>query len=647
MKQTLQPSTGGTAWIRATFRTLCTAALLLLTAGVFLCALGPSRALRAAAVPEDRTIKSPRSIGSWLDEAFGCVVKMENHADRRDALVAMVEIMDGPLVKKNYARVAAVARGLEPSHYGRSVIYALMQAQARVGMYDEAYDTLKKFEEIYRLRGGLMYIIEQQARAGLYDAALGMAEMFDHDSSKRGATVVVAGIMAEAGKYEDALKLAETIKEDTYRMRALILIGNAYLAAGDVKSSKKVFDAAVKLVRENKRSQENLLCEIAMALCESGLWEDAWGIIQGVKYGSDKNKIIKMIMEGANKAGKFDLSLKVARASTSDKGRAQCLAEVAVAQARAGQRAAAEKAFAEATALYRNAQYIKPEFKANALAALARARGLAGMKEEAAKIFAEAVEIAGKVEPETSRGHYLDIIIKAQTEAGMFDEALETARKFKEAVIRAQLLKTIGQAQAKAGKIAEAEKTAVEVEKAVEETKNDPKEYVYRNAKQYVSHIYLDIARARVAAGDIDKALAYLPKFTDGYYSGRLIIDVAQHYARAGKADEAAKTYRMALEKIYSGAHRHLGGLLADIVKGYVELGMFEQAIGVVRQMDSAYFQIPLMALIGERMAATARIEDVVDRYARIKTANVMSRAWYCIGVARGLAKNKEVKKSD
>ncbi len=245
------------------------------------------------------------------------------------------------------------------------------------------------------------------------------------------------------------------------------------------------------------------------------------------------------------------------------------LAEVAVAQAKAGQRAAAKQTFERAR---QTAQQVADAYwRAKALTEIAVAQAKAGQRAAAKQTFERALQIAQMTKDAFQRVTILSAIATKQAEAGQFDWALQTAQAIKGTYWRTKTLQAIAELRAGAKRRARTRHPRWNLIDAY-----SPDEVAYARTL------------SQADAGHLDQALQSAQEIVDAFFRASALAVVASGQAKAGQVRQARDTVAEALQaaqKIKSPRTRALA--LAHIAAVQAEAGQIDQALQTAKQLVS------------------------------------------------------------
>jgi tetratricopeptide (TPR) repeat protein len=436
---------------------------------------------------------------------------------------------------KVFGEAVKVAESIEDAWNRSEALTEIAEAMGKAGSVEEA---MKVFEEAVRLaeRIGnpqwrsmpLGEIAEMMAQVGMFEEAVRVAERIGDPRRRSKALGEIAKAMAEVGKFEDALKVAEGI-EDVQKRSARL--GQIMATAGSLGNAVWVAESI------EARWRSEALREIAKAMAEAGMSEEAVTVAAGIED-----------------AGRRSVGLR----------------EIATAMARAGRVEEAKKVFQEGVKV---AEQIKDAWhRSTALEEIATAMAEAGRFEEARKV-AERIEIAGR------RSEALRGIATAMAKAGrveepkkVFEEAVRVAERIGDPRWRSEALTGIATAMAKAGRVEEPWKVFEEAVRVAERIGNP----------QWRSKALGKIAEMMVQVGMFEEAVSVAEGIEGAWRRSEALREIAKAMAAAGRVEEAVRVG----ERIEDAAWG--SGALKGIAKAMAEAGLFEEAVGVAEGIEGA-----------------------------------------------------------
>ncbi len=318
-------------------------------------------------------------------------------------------------------------------------------------------------------------------------------------------------------------------------------------------------------------------------------------------------------------------ALKLARRIRNEGKRAWVLGRIAEGQARAGDLSGARDTTQQALAL---AQLISiQKLRAGMFVVIIKARIEAGD-------FEQAVEIASTIDDQDMRDGALAEVAKTQAETGDIAQALEVARTIDSEDVRDGVLAEIAKVQAQAGAIAQAftlTKTITDKEQKIRglsavaeelaklDNTTDLRELTQPLAakEQQVGRLAI-LATGLAAAWStyecvIDQALTLVLKGLESSFHAKdyvtCLVDIAKLQAQAGDFTGARKSFSQAFtaaqalpeEDHYEGWSRR--GLLCDIAKEQAGAGNVEQALALVQMVTPQEERVRPMIDIAKEQA--------------------------------------------
>ena len=199
----------------------------------------------------------------------------------------------------------------------------------------------------------------------------------------------------------------------------------------------------------------------------------------------------------------------------------------------------------------------KEHGRAQVFAEIAEAQAAAGDARGAARSLSDAREAAQWEESGIVRRLAFNHIVEAQAANGDVQGALTTARGIEDGTMRDWAVADIAKAQAEAGDIQGALTTARGIE-----------------GKFQRDRVFSDVARAQAEAGDIQGALTTARGIGDGFQRARAFSDIARAQAAAGDARGAARSLSDAREAAQGiGAFSWRARAFSDIARAQAETG--------------------------------------------------------------------------
>ena len=339
----------------------------------------------------------------------------------------------------------------------------------------------------------------------------------------------IASAKAGDGNFGGAFNTAKKIEDVNIRASALFQIALEAAQAGDFRTAEVYLERG--LATENieayviTRHRYKVLTDIVSAQARAG---DLWDALSNVQKmdAESRARALKGIALGQAQAGHFWGAFHAAMKIEYARSRDKVLADIVSAQAQAG----------DVKGALANARKIGQHHYPFALADIAVAQAKSGDKIKAKEMFGQALAAAEKFREKSS---VLMKIASAQAQAGDAEGARNTAEKLKFALYRARVLIKIAAAQAQAGDVDGAKQSFAEALAAATEMEERGKETL------------MDIVIAQAQAGDVEGALNAARK--SGLASvPRVLSKIAVAQVQAGDDEGALNT----AEKIENASSR-------------------------------------------------------------------------------------------
>ena len=233
----------------------------------------------------------------------------------------------------------------------------ILAAQARAGLMKRAMETTRRIQDPRLIMVALRDIAQAQARAGREEEALAAAEIIPESRTQIEALAIIADTQARHGYtqaaqdtasllYSMARHLKTPSEQVTYATRAAITL----YRTGDPDGA----DDALHLARltadkiGTTPARGAAWRQVAGAMADLDRLDDALDLARQVAHRSDKASVLIAAAQSAIRADRLDLAMELAREIHAERYRVLVLGEVAVAKARAGDRAGAEAVMDEA-----------------------------------------------------------------------------------------------------------------------------------------------------------------------------------------------------------------------------------------------------------------------------------------------------------
>lgn len=354
----------------------------------------------------------------------------------------------------------------------------------------------------------------------------------------------IAAAQARAGDVTGALQTAAAIKEGSMRSAALRDIALAQVRAGDQAAAARTLEQAVQAAAAFNPALQN----IAVVRAELGDVAGALQVAADVEVEFMKYDTLVDIARVLSDRGDFTGALRAAAAIPDDKHwKSTSLSDIAQAQAKAGDMAAATSTFEESL---RIATALKAP---GALVSVATARAKAGDLEGAFRTAALIKKYNHKKSSQNFLSFALRGIAAAQAGNGDLVGALQTAFTIEGDVLKEYALRDIAVAQARAGDVTGALQTASTIQ-------GD-------SAKSHT--MLIAIAEAQAKAGDRAAAARTFEQAFQSLVNGPMppgrvddvLVEIAAAQVRAADLKGALRT--AALIKTYTQKSVALRGIAA------------------------------------------------------------------------------------
>ena len=329
--------------------------------------------------------------------------------------------------------------------------------------------------------------------------------------------------------------------------------------------------------------------------------------------------------------------------------RAQALAELAGALARAGETGRARRVAEEAMSVAERIE--SPWGRAQALVEVAGALARAGDTGRARRIAENAVNVAERIESPWDRAQALASVVGALVRAGRIDEALDAAERIEFPWEHAGTLVYVADALARAGDTGRARRVAEEAMSVAERIEDPWKRVrdlagvvdalaragdtgrarrVVEGAVNVAERIEDPWDRARDLAGlagalarvgRIDEALDVAERIEDPWDRAQALAEVVGALARVGEIGRARRIAENAVsvaERIESLWKR--AQALAEVVGALARAGetgrarrIAENAVSVAERIEGPWERIGTLAVVVGALARVCRIDEVLD----------------------------------
>ena len=340
-------------------------------------------------------------------------------------------------------------------------------------------------------------------------------------------------------------------------------------------------------------------------------------------FSSDKNVHVV--------AFRFIVAENMAKQIGCLQARAQALAELAGALARAGETGRARRVAEEAVSVAERIE--SPWGRAQALAEVVGALARAGETGRARRIAENAVNVAERIESPWDRAQAL---AGALARVGRIDEALNVAERIKDPWGRAQALAEVVGALARAGETGRARRiaeNAVSVAERIEdpwerigtlavvvgalarvcridevlditEQIEDPEEHAWALAR---------VVDALVQADRIDEALDMAERIEDPWKRAQALAEVVGALARVGEIGRARRIAENAVsvaERIEDPWKRVRD--LAEVVGALARVGRIDEALDAVERIEDPEERAEVLAEVVGVLARAGRIDEIL-----------------------------------
>jgi RNA polymerase sigma factor (sigma-70 family) len=347
----------------------------------------------------------------------------------------------------------------DPGADTRSALTWIAVAQAEAGDVAAALKTAEKVAPVLGAQErARTEVARARARTGDVDGALKAAKDLPAENQDQvRATVVEA--QAAAGKVKEAAETAGTVKDPVWRVFALAAVARAQAKAKDTEAARASLREAVKLTEgiEGVGGRHAAFATLAEVQAEMGDADAARKSADAIKDGQGaedwrhnaltgkwRDIALTPVVAAQARAGDAAAALKTAEAIEGEYRRGEAVRTVVLAQLRAKNLKAGEK----------TAEAIKsPCWRITALADIAAAQAAAGDRATARKTFAKAFEEAGEEGQNIPDGEHLVVyglrntalcaIVRAQVESGEEEAAVAWATKQSSPLLRCQAFVTI------------------------------------------------------------------------------------------------------------------------------------------------------------------------------------------------------------
>jgi RNA polymerase sigma factor (sigma-70 family) len=362
--------------------------------------------------------------------------------------------------------------------------------------------------------------------------SLEAANAIKEDPSKIHVLVPIALIQERAGDragalqtLDQALGVAGRLAKDPSLTMALHWISTAQVQIGDSKGALR----AAELV-PYARQKNHLLFLIASKQAEAGAIADALKTAEAMT-DDQKDSALEAIACAHARKGDLKAALQIAdQLKHQPLSRAGALEEIALAQAKAGDRAAAAASLQEALRLDETT-LAEEDARSRARARIAIARAQIGD-------VAGALETAAALRVEDDKVQALQGIAVEQVKAGDLKSARKTIEGIKDPEQKVHAGMALAEVQADAGNRDAARESLLAAQRVADALRDDAQKEACR----------WDLARAAIKLGDVKPALAQVQAHPKNEACAWVLFDVAEAQAAAGDRVAAASTLKQAWE---------------------------------------------------------------------------------------------------
>lgn len=293
---------------------------------------------------------------------------------RRAVIMAEAGLIEG--ARESAREALGVARSIPKGRARDEPLVEVVDAQARIGLFDEALGTAQEITSTTSQARAIGRVARQQAAAGLSDQArstlaqlttritdLGRSPIRRHlirivaiDQASVGfaadalataslepdldqRTPILSSIArthAQNGAWEAALTTSEAIPSPGQRVASLAVIARAQIAAGLVEdgltSVQSGRAAAAEAQAQGERVWGRSLAELAGAQAEAGLWQDAFSMARSIQDSWERAEALHLISIAQSSEGLWEAARITADGISDDGWRSEALAALARAQ---------------------------------------------------------------------------------------------------------------------------------------------------------------------------------------------------------------------------------------------------------------------------------------------------------------------------
>ena len=198
-----------------------------------------------------------------LAAALESTWKIDNAYSRANALViiavAQANSVDGQAAKQTFAAALAIARNIDSAYSRADALSEITSAQARVGHSATALETSHRIDDALEVSSYVTRLTSNaraQARAGHFAAALAIARNIDSAYFRVDALAVIAFQQVKARDIDAArqtlaaaLESTRSIDDAPSRADALAVIAFQQVKAGDIDAARQTLAAALESTR--------------------------------------------------------------------------------------------------------------------------------------------------------------------------------------------------------------------------------------------------------------------------------------------------------------------------------------------------------------------------------------------------------------
>jgi tetratricopeptide (TPR) repeat protein len=519
-------------------------------------------------------------------------------------------------------------------------------------------------------------LCEYLAGLGRYALAIEVASDMSDPFERGSVLILIARKQAEAGDLNAALAIVNGIDNEFQRKDAMAELASARARGGDIAG-------AFELVPEESLAGDSALGVIASEQARAHQFEAATRTASAIKWAEAQvGAFVSIASEQVNAGDRYGAvqtfaaarqcaSAKLAANQMMDVVHARVLLQIAVAEARAGDRDAARASFEDALDAVRHIEGwgSREDMQAKAAGALAEAgefdaalaeaeRAGSYKHDEGVLLVVEAMAKSGRLdlaraaarrmEKEDEQTKALAAIARAEADRNMFDEAFATASEIEDMgpngrSEHTKVLTHIALALARSGRTEQARKTFDEaLTRALERDR-------WPGNRHWT---FLSIAQAQEEGGFSDSARVTLaaPLLREGrdrldWEASRadMLSQVAEAVARAGATDEAKALFAAAVqvaENVPDDVNNHREHALQRIATAQVRSGFHGDGVETVRIIEDEIELGRALSAVSEELGRAGDIETAVRIVEGI-------RAWERASTLSSIAKCLAVEKQD